>query len=169
MTLYEFVPQFCKMLNNLSGLLDKAQAFADSRKFDVANLLATRLAPDQFDFKRQVQMSCDSAKGFAGRLGAKEIPKHPDTETTLPELKQRIAATIQFLETVQPGDFHGWEKRQVLNPRREGKYLPGDEYAMHQAIPNFYFHVTTAYSILRAAGVEVGKKDFLGEIKYRDL
>jgi len=166
---YEFVPQFAKMLRNLSGLLDKAQAFADQKKFEVSNLLTARLAPDQFNFTRQVQATCDLAKSYAARLTGKEAPKHEDNETTIEQLQRRIQATMAFLETIRPEDFKGWEKRQVLNPRREGKFLPGDEYAMHQAIPNFYFHLTTAYSILRHNGVEIGKKDFLGELKYRDL
>jgi uncharacterized protein len=166
---YEFIPQFSKMLTNLSGLLDKAQKFADQRKFDVSNLLVARLAPDQFHFTRQVQVACDTAKAYAARLTGKEAPKHEDKETTIAELQHRIQATIQFLSTIKPEDFKGWETRQVLNPRREGKFLPGNEYAMQQAIPNFYFHVTTAYAILRHNGMEIGKMDFLGELNYRPL
>ncbi len=166
---YEFVPQFSKMLTNLSHILDKAQSFADARKFDVGNLLISRLAPDQFNFIRQVQATCDIAKSYAARLTGKEVPKHEDKETTLPELRERIRSTLQFLSTIKAEDFAGWEDRKVLNPRREGKFLPGSEFAMHQAIPNFYFHMTTAYAILRHNGVEIGKKDFLGELKYRDL
>ena len=166
---FEFVPQFSKMLTNLSGILDKAQAFSESKKMDSANLLAARLAPDQFNFTRQVQACCDMAKGYAARLTGKEAPRHEDKETTLAELQQRIHQTVQFLNTIKEEDFKGWASRQVLNPRREGKFLPGNEYAMHQAIPNFYFHITTAYAILRHNGVDIGKKDFLGELKYRDL
>jgi hypothetical protein len=157
------------MLNNLSGLLDKAQQYSEAKKFDVANLLTARLAPDQFHFIRQVQMTCDTAKAYAAKLTGKEAPKHEDKETNIPELKQRIRETIQFLETIKPEDFKGWEGRKTTNPRREGKYLPGNEFAMHQAIPNFYFHMTTAYSILRSNGIDIGKKDYLGELKYRDL
>ena len=166
---YEFVPQFIKMLNNLSAILDKAQAFADQKKFDTAALLTDRLAIDQFNFTRQIQATCDMAKAYASKLTGKEAPKHEDKETTLPELQQRIRSTIQFLQTIKAEDFKGWETRQVTNPRREGKFLPGEEYAMQQAIPNFYFHLTTAYSILRHRGLDIGKKDFLGELKYRDL
>ena len=166
---YEFVPQFTRMLTNLSAILDKTQAFADQKKFSVGNLLITRLAPDQFDFTRQIQITCDTAKFFAAKLTGKEAPKHEDKETTLPELQARIQSTILFLNTIKPEDFKGWESRKTTNPRREGKYLPGNEFAMQQAIPNFFFHMTTAYSILRNAGMDIGKKDFLGTLNYRDL
>ncbi len=166
---YEFIPQFSKMLTNLSAMLDKAQAFADSKKFDAKNLLTDRLAPDQFDFTRQVQVTCDSAKAYAAKLTGKEAPKHEDTETTIAELQTRIQKTVAYLNTIKAEDFKGWENRQVTNPRREGKYITGTDFAMHQSIPNFYFHVTTAYSILRTNGLEIGKKDFLGALNYRDL
>ncbi len=166
---YDFVPQFSKMLTNLSAILDKVQAFADSKKFESSNLLTSRLAPDQFNFTRQVQVSCDMAKAYVAKLTSKEAPKHEDKETTIAELQHRIQQTVQFLNTVKAEDFKGWETRQVLNPRREGKFLPGNEFAMQQAIPNFYFHMTTAYSILRNNGMDVGKKDFLGELNYRPL
>jgi uncharacterized protein len=166
---YEFVPQFSKMLRNLSGLLDKAQAHAEQKKFDVANLLNARLIADQFSFLRQVQITCDTAKGYAAKLSGQQPPKHEDNETTLPQLKERIQKTIAYLETVRADQFKGWESQKILNPRKEGKYLPGNEFAMEHAIPNFYFHITTAYSILRHNGVDVGKKDYLGEIRYRDL
>lgn len=167
--IYQHLAQFSRTLHNLSSQLDKAQAFADLRKFDAKNLLQDRLAPDQFDFTRQVQITCDTAKSFAEKLTGKEAPKHEDHESTVAELQQRIAKTIQFLATVKAEDFKGWEDRQVTNPRREGKYLPATEWVMQQAIPNFYFHATTAYAILRTNGIEVGKKDFLGELNYRNL
>lgn len=166
---YEFVPQFSKMLTNLSHLLEKAQAFAEQKKFDVGNLLTARLAPDQFAFLWQVQATCDQAKSYAARLTGKEAPKHEDKEKTIADLQERIQSTIKYLGTIRPEDFKGWETRQVTNPRREGKFLPGNEYAMQQCIPNFYFHITTAYAILRHNGLDIGKKDFLGELKYRDL
>lgn len=166
---YEHVPQFSKMLNNLSALLDKAQAFADQKKFDPANLLNARLAPDQFHFTRQVQIACDSAKTYVARLTDLKAPVFEDKEATISELKERIRNTIAFLETTKPEHFKGWETRKTTNPRREGKYLPGDEFAFQHAIPNFYFHLTTAYSILRHNGLDIGKKDYLGEIRWRDL
>jgi len=166
---YEFVPQFTKMLTNLSQILDKAQAYAEAKKFDASALLTARLFPDQFNFTRQVQITCDSAKAYVAKLTSKEAPKHEDNETTIAELQTRIQKTIQFLNTVKAEDFKGWETRQVTNPRREGKFLIGSEYCMEQAIPNFYFHMTTAYSLLRHNGLEIGKKDFLGALNWRDL
>lgn len=166
---YEYLSQFSKMLNNLSALLDKAQAHSEQKKCEVTNLLTSRLVADQFAFARQVQLTCDTAKAFAARLTGKEIPKHEDREATVPELQERIRKTIAFLDSLQTRDFEGWQTRKTTNPRKEGKFLPGDEYAMQHAIPNFYFHLTTAYSILRSNGVDIGKKDYLGEIKYRDL
>ena len=161
--------EFDKMLGNLSGLLDKAEALAAQKKFDVGNLLAARLAPDQFHFIRQVQIACDTVKFGASRLTGKDAPRFEDNESTMPDLRRRITMTRDFLASVKAADFTGWESRKTLNPRREGKYLPGDEYLMQHVIPNFYFHVTTAYSILRHNGVEIGKADYLGAINYRDL
>jgi uncharacterized protein len=166
---YEWVPQFSRMLNNLSGILDKAQTYAEQKKFDVGNLLTARLAPDQFNFIWQVQATCDMATGYAAKLTGKAVPTSDHKDATLADLKQRIQNTLQFLATIKPEDFKGWEDRQILNPRREGKFLPAVEFAMHQAIPNFYFHMTTLYSILRNNGVDVGKKDYLGELGYRPL
>lgn len=166
---YDFVPQFCRMLNNLSRLLDKAQAYSEQKKFEPAVLLQARLAPDMFPFTRQVQIACDSAKWYAGRLTEKTPPAFEDKEATIAELKQRITKTIAYLETIKAEDFKGWETKKTTNPRREGKYLPGNEFALQHAIPNFYFHVTTAYDILRHNGVEIGKADFLGEINWRPL
>lgn len=166
---YEFVPQFTKMLTNLSTILDKAQVYSETKKFEVGNLLNARLAPDQFNFIRQIQIVSDTAKALVGKLTSKEPPKHDDKEATLAELQTRIQQTISFLKSVKPEDFKGWEDRKVTNPRREGKYLPANEYLMEHAVPNFYFHMTTAYSILRHNGLDIGKKDYLGDIKYRDL
>ncbi len=161
------IPQFTKMLHNLSLLLDKAVLHAEAKKFDVEVLLNARLAPDQFNFIRQVQIACDSAKMCAGRLSGKDMPIHEDTEKTVPELKARIEKVIGYLNTFSAKDFNGAEERKVTTPRWEGKYLTGFEYATQHAIPNVYFHVTTAYAILRHNGVEIGKKDFLGEMPYK--
>lgn len=166
---YEFVPQFSKMLTNLSLILDKAQAYADQKKLEPGALLTARLFPDQFHLTRQIQITCDSAKAYAAKLTGTEAPKHEDNETTIPQLKERIQKTIQYLATVKAEDFKGYEDRRITNPRREGKFLPGREFCMEQAIPNFYFHMTTAYSILRHNGLEIGKKDYLGALNYRDL
>lgn len=161
------VPQFIKMLKNLSSMMGKAVAYADHKKFEVDVLLNSRLAPDQFNFIRQVQIACDSAKLCGSRLSGKDAPVHNDTEKTLNELKTRIDETISYLHTLSPEDFKGSEKKKITQPRWEGKWLTGEEYVLHHAIPNVYFHVTTAYSILRHNGVEIGKKDFLGEMPYK--
>ena len=166
--LYDFtVPQFTKMLNNLSRILDKAALFAEEKKFDVEVLLNSRLFPNQFNLIKQVQIACDTAKLGASRLTGKEAPVHEDQEKTLPELKARIASVLAYLATFTEADFQGAEERKVTQPRWEGKYLNGKEFALQHAIPNLYFHITTAYSILRHNGVEVGKKDYLGEMPYK--
>jgi hypothetical protein len=161
------VPLFTKTLTNLSLLLDKAAQHAEAKKFDVEVLLNSRLAPDQFHFIRQVQIACDTAKLCVSRLSGKEAPSHADTEKTLPELKARIQDTIRYLNSVSANDFAGAEEKRITTPRWENKYLLGMEYVTHHAIPNIYFHVTTAYSILRHNGVDIGKKDYLGELPFR--
>lgn len=162
------IVQFSKMLKNLSAMLDKANHFADEKKFEIGVLLESRLAPDQFNFIRQVQIACDTAKGAAASWANKEAPAHPDVEKTLPELKKRIDTTISYLNTFSEADFKGASERKITRPRWEGKHLLGDEFLHWHAVPNFYFHITTAYSILRHNGISIGKKDFLGEIKYRN-
>lgn len=161
------VTQFTKMLHNLSGCLDKAAAFADARKLDSSALLASRLAPDQFNLLRQIQIACDTAKTGITRLTGKEAPVHEDNEKTLADAKERIAKVIAFLETVSVKDFAGAEARQVSQPRWAGKYLTGQEFALQHMIPNFFFHTTTAYSIMRADGIELGKKDYLGPMPFK--
>jgi uncharacterized protein len=167
--LYEItVPQFTKMLNNLVRILDKGAQSAEARKFDIDILLNARLAPDQFNLIRQIQIACDTAKLGAARLAGKEAPVHEDKEKTLDELKARIHEVINYLGTFKPEDFQGAGERKISQPRWEGKYLTGHEYAIQHAIPNIYFHITTAYSILRNNGVDVGKKDFLGEMPFKN-
>ncbi len=166
--LYEItVPQFTKALQNLNKILDKAAQYADSKKFEVEVLLNSRLAPDQFHFIRQVQITCDMAKLAAARLTGKEAPVHDDKEKTLSELKTRIEQTLNYLKTFSAADFNGAEERKITTPRWEGKYLSGYDYALQHAIPNLYFHMTTAYSILRHNGVDLGKKDFLGDLPFK--
>ena len=166
--LYELtIPQFTKMLKNLSAVLDKGAQYADAKKFEVDVLLNSRLAPDQFNLIRQVQIACDTAKLGVARLTGKDAPTHEDKEKTLPELKARIQSTIDFLNTIKKTDFNGAEERKITTPRWEGKWMTGFEFAVQHATPNLCFHVTTAYSILRNNGVDVGKKDYLGEMPYR--
>lgn len=161
------VVQFSRMLTNLNLLLDKAAASAEARKFKVEVLLQARLAPDQFHFIRQVQIACDTAKLGVARLTGKTAPTHEDNETTLEQLKTRIAETLDYLASVSPQDFAGAEERQVSQQRWEGKYLTGTDYVVQYAVPNFYFHITTAYAILRHNSVDLGKKDYLGTLSFK--
>jgi len=161
------IPQFAKTLKNLSAILTKAEQHAVAKKFEVEVLLNARLAPDQFNLIRQVQIVCDTAKLGAARLAGKEAPVHEDKEKTLPELQARIETVLGYLATFSENDFQGAEERKISQPRWEGKYLTGWEFAMQHALPNLYFHTTTAYSILRHNGVDVGKKDYLGEMPFK--
>jgi len=162
------IVQFTRMLQNLSQCLDKAAAFADAKKIDGAVLLGSRLAPDQFALLRQIQIACDTAKTGAARLTGKEPPAHADDEKTLADAKQRIDKVVDYLKTFSATDFAGAEERSITQPRWAGKYLTGREFALMHMIPNMYFHVTTAYAILRHNGVDLGKKDYLGAMPFRE-
>jgi hypothetical protein len=162
------VPQFTRMLQNLNRFFDKAVAHADAKKYDPSVLLTARLAPDQFALIRQVQIACDTAKLATARLTGREAPSHPDTEQTLAELRARIESTIAYLDTARREDFVGAEERRITQPRWNGRSLSGTDYAFTHALPNFYFHVTTAYAILRHNGVDLGKMDYLGSLPFRD-
>jgi len=163
------VVQFSKMLNNLGQILEKGESFANFKKVDMAILLNSRLAPDQFNLIRQVQIACDTAKLGVARLtdNLASVPKHDDTETTLVALQARIRSVVEYLATFAPEDFANASTIHVSQPRWEGRYLSGDEFAVQHAIPNFYFHITTAYAILRHNGVDIGKKDYLGPLPYK--
>jgi uncharacterized protein len=167
MNLYDAtVPVFTKALTNLGAWLDKAVAFAAQKKFDPETLLAARLAPDQFALLRQVQIACDNAKAYTAALAGKEPPSHPDTERTIAELRTRLGTVIAYLATFKREDFAGAEERAITRPRWE-KAMRGGDYLDHYALPNFHFHMTTAYAILRHNGVELGKKDYLGELPFK--
>jgi hypothetical protein len=158
--------RFAHALRNLSAILDKAQAHAEAKKLDAAVPGGLRLIADMFPLARQVQIACDTAKGAVARLAGAEIPKHEDTEQTIPELKARIAKTLDFIGSVPAAKIEGSDEREVvLKMRGQDVKLNGLVYLLAHATPNFYFHVTTAYNILRANGVEIGKRDYLGEIK----
>jgi uncharacterized protein len=161
------VNQFAKVLGNLKSILQKGAEYAESKKVDPEVLPSSRLAPDQFNLARQVQIACDTAKLGVARLTNKEAPSHADTEKTIPELRVRIQSTVDYLKQFSEKDFAQAATRQITQPRWEGKFLTGEEYLHQHLIPNFYFHVTTAYSILRHNGVAVGKKDYLGELPYK--
>ena len=164
MSLYACVPQFIKMLENLERWLDKGVAFARQKPFDPVVLLQSRLAPDQYPLVRQVQCACDRAKFAAARLTGKQPPRNPDTEQTVDELRARIHGTIAFLKSFEPSDFAGAETRMVELPHYDGKRMVGSEYLTTLQLPDFYFHATTAYAILRHNGVDLGKDDFLGDL-----
>jgi hypothetical protein len=156
------VPVFVKALGSLALILEKAQAHAEARKFDSAVLVTSRLYPDMLPLSNQVQIASDSAKGGAARLAQVEPPSFPDEEKTIPELIERCRKTIRYLETLKPEQFEGAESRTVSwKTRTAEKTMQGLPYLLHQVTPNVYFHVTTAYDILRHNGVEIGKKDFL--------
>ena len=164
----QIIPQYSKMLKNLSAIMGKAAAHAETKKFEMSVLLNSRLAPDQFNLIRQIQIATDSAKLCASRMSGKDAPKHDDNETTWPELKKRIDDVVSYLGTFTAKDFEGAEGKKISQPRWEGKWLTGFDYVLHHATPNVYFHVTTAYSILRHNGVDIGKKDYLGEMPYKN-
>lgn len=161
------IPAFLKTLGNLQKILDKAAAFADAKKIAPEVLLQSRLAPDMFPLMRQIQIVCDTTKLGAARLAGKEAPVHDDKEVTLAEAKARIESVVSYLKTFKPEDFKGAEERKISQPRWEGKWLTGTEYTLHHVLPNLYFHTTTAYAILRHNGVEIGKKDYLGDMPYK--
>ncbi|MBK6688963.1 MAG: DUF1993 domain-containing protein [Deltaproteobacteria bacterium] len=157
-----------KLLGHVLLWLDKAEAHAKAKSFDPHVLLEARLAPDQFAFVRQVQTACDTAKLAASRLTGEQAPSHPDTEKTFDELRSRIRSTLAYLDGFQAQDFEGAATRIITTPRWEGKVALGSDYFMEHAVPNFFFHLTHAYAILRHNGVELGKKDFLGHQTRRD-
>ena len=164
------VSQFTKMLGNLLAILDETAKYADEKKFDVEDLLQFRLAPDQFNLMRQLQLACDTAKSGAAKLTdtEKSAPEHVDSEKTLSEIKARIESVISYLGGFSPEDFADSVEQRITQPRWKGKSLSGQEYLIQHLAPNFYFHITTAYAILRHNGVNIGKKIYLGALPYRE-
>jgi uncharacterized protein len=159
------VPAFLTMLKNLTAILDKAEAYAADREIDPQALLNWRLAPDMFPLTRQIQIAADFAKGTTARLAGKEVPKYADDEKSFAELKARLAKTVKFVESIAPKDFDGSESRDItLTVGGQELRFKGEPYLVHFALPNFYFHATTAYDILRRCGVDIGKRDFIGAI-----
>ncbi len=159
------VPGFIRSLKNLDVIIDKAMAWTEAKNIDPTVLINFRLAPDMATFARQIQIATDGVKGGAARLAEVDIPSFPDTETSFPELKERIAKTVAFLEGVPAAKFEGAEDRTIMlkfGPREMS--FPARQYLFSFVIPNFYFHMTTAYAILRHNGLEVGKMDFLGGV-----
>jgi hypothetical protein len=161
-----------KALTALDTILDKAAAHAESKKtsrrgFEEA-LLQSRLVFDQFPLVQQIQVACDNAKAGSARLAEVEVPSYEDTEKTIPELKARIAKTIAFVDTIAPEQIIGKEGIKISLPYWEDKHLTGFEYATEHLLPNFFFHVTTAYAIMRKNGIELGKGDYIGGLPLKD-
>ena len=157
-------PVFARTLSNMLAWLDKAQAHAEVRKFDTTNYLGLRLAPDMLPFTRQIQITTDGVKGCMARLAGQEVPKWEDNEATLDELRARIQKSLDYVASFAPAQIDGSEGREILLPTRQGdpKRFTGESYVKHFVLPNFFFHATTTYTLLRHAGVELGKRDYLG-------
>jgi hypothetical protein len=164
---HEAFAQMKKQLGQLDRWLDAAVAHAKARSFDPNLFVGFRLAPDQFPFVRQVQAACDTAKLAASRLTGKDAQSQADTEQTIDELKARIAAVIGYLDGMTAKDFEGAATRTISTPRWEGKVMTGADYFLEHAQPNFFFHLSHAYAILRHNGVPLGKRDYLGAISLR--
>jgi hypothetical protein len=169
MNLYDAtVPIFTKLLTAVDKWLDKATAHAEAKKFDVDSLSGARLAPDQYSLLRQIQAACDQVKYTVAKLTGKEPPKHPDTEKTIADIRQRLRTVLDYLATFTRDDFAGAEERPCSHTWMGGKVLRGGDYLHHFALPNFYFHLVTAYDILRHNGVDVGKMDYIVSLPLRD-
>ncbi len=161
--------QFIRTLQSLNDILTKAETHAKDRGFDPNSYLSLRFAPDMFPFVKQVQIVTDIAKGAVARLTNKAAPKFEDNETTLAELKTRIGKTIEFLAATKPEEYKGYEAITATFPWLPGKGLEGKEFLVSHALPNFYFHATTTYALLRMSGVNLGKADFLGKQNWKNL
>jgi hypothetical protein len=156
--------QMTKQLGQLDKWLETAEASAKARAFEPSLFLGFRLSPDQFAFARQVQITCDTAKLGASRLTGKEAPSHPDTETTLAELRARVQSVVAYLDSFTAKDFEKVATATITQPRWEGKTMTGPDYFLEHVVPNFFFHLTTTYAILRHNGVAIGKRDYLGAL-----
>jgi uncharacterized protein len=164
MTPYETISLFRKTLENLDKWMDKAEEYAKQRGFEADVLAQARLAPDQYEFTKQVQAVCDQAKYAAAYLSGAKPPSHPDTEKTFAELRQRIAKATKYAASVPEKDFAGADERKVAPAWLGGRWFTGRDYLVEMAIPNFFFHATMAYAILRHNGVPLGKMDYIGGI-----
>jgi hypothetical protein len=158
------VPVFVRMLNNMLAWLDKAEAHAQAKKFDPNNFLGLRLSPDMLPFARQIQIASDSVKNCVARLAGLEPPKWEDNEASLKELRARLTKTIEYAQSVPAAKIDGSESRQIMLPMGPGRTVPftGETFFKHFSLPNFFFHCTMSYALLRQGGVELGKMDYLG-------
>lgn len=166
---YEINQRYIKMLNNLSLILDKVVTFSEEKKISVEEILNSRLAPDQFSFIKQIQVCSDGAKLGMARITEKTAPKHEDNEKTIEELKTRLQSTITYLESLTEEDFKDVEEKKIVFPFKSDYYLTAKEALLDFGIPNFYFHATTAYAILRSKGMNLGKSDYIGSAPFKPL
>jgi len=158
------ITQFAKMLDNLDKWIEAGVAYAKQKNFDPNVLVAARLAPDQYELVRQVQAGCDAAKYAAAYLSGGTAPSHADTEKTIDEVRARIKTCLGYLRSIPASAYGGWIERKVAPAWLQGKWMKADRYLVEVAIPNFYFHMTTAYAILRHNGVQLGKMDYVGAL-----
>ena len=166
---YLAIRQFARSLKNLDTIIGKAASYAEARKFDVNNFTTARLFPDMLPFANQVRIATDMAKAAAANLGGKEAPKFEDNETTIEQLRGRVRRCVAYLESFSPADFEKVTSKTVVKiPFPAGKALTADEYLLGRQVPNFFFHVTTAYNVLRHGGVDIGKMDFIGDLPLLD-
>jgi len=169
-TYYLVIRQMARTLKNLDAVLDKAMKQAEARKYDVNNFCQARLFPDMLPFIAQVRIACDHAKSAAANLAGKEPPRHEDNETTVADLRGRIAKCLAYLDTLTASDFEKTKPDTLIRlPNRPGKAIPAEEYLLARQLPNFFFHATTAYDLLRHGGIEIGKSDFLGPLGFIDV
>ncbi len=164
---FQLVLEMKKLLGHTLAWIDKAEAHATAKGYDASTLLEARLAPDMFPLARQFQSACDSAKFAAAFTAGKEPPSHPDTEKTFGELRTRIASVIEYLGTFGEADFANADAREVKRPRWEGKSMRATDYLLEQGVPNFFFHLNMIYALLRHNGVELGKRDYIGQLSFR--
>jgi hypothetical protein len=166
---YLTIRQFARTLKNLDGLLEKAAQHAKSHNFDVNNYCTSRLFIDMLPFTAQIRIACDMAKAAGANLAGKEAPKFEDNETSFEQLRDRVARTVAFLDTLTQKDFENTNAQTVIKiPFPQGKALHADEYLLGRQVPNFYFHVTTAYALLRHGGVPLSKMDYIGALNVKD-
>ena len=165
---YQAIQQCAQSLRNLEICFDKAEEHAAAKNFDIGILMTSRLAPDQHHFIYQVQSACDYVKAAAAWLSGQTPPKHDDNERTIGELRERIRKTIAYVDSVKEAQYAGASERKVTLSWAQGKVIGGMDYLLQMTIPNTYFHITTAYAILRHDGVDVGKMDYLGPINLVD-
>jgi uncharacterized protein len=164
---YAIFGQMKKQLRQLDQWLEAAAAHAKTKSFDPNVFITARLAPDQFAFARQIQIACDTVKLGASRLTGKDAPAQPDTEQTLDELRARVASVLTYLDGLSEKDFEGAATRVITQPRWEGKTMSGANYFVEHMLPNFYFHVSHVYALLRHNGVNIGKRDSLGHRTFK--